>query len=781
MTASSPSARSSARRLVFRLLAATVVPATLLMALEGTLRLAGVGDPTGFLIPTKRDGQSVLIDNDAFSWRFFPRHLERSSGPFALVTPKPERHQRVVLLGGSAARGSPEHTFGVARVLQVLLEDESPNGVEVINAAMTAINSHVVRDILVDSLAVQPDALVIYLGNNEVVGPFGAGTVFTEQVPSLSTIRRRLWLKTTRLGQLFEQWLTKPTGSSSGWEGMKMFLDQQVPADHPAMETVYAHFEANLRAMTEQAQDAGVPVLLCTVATNLRDCPPFASRHDSTLSPDQLAEAKEHRERAAEFKTRGEFDQALAAYEAAVDIDRAHAETWYRLAQLQSQLGKNSEARVAYETARDEDTLRFRADRRINEVIRTVAASSPGVELVDAEQAFQNAAPQGIPGVEHFWEHVHLTFEGNELLAQTILPQLLAALDGSSSGLHQSSTPATGTTEEDCAQALGYNSWSRYRLTEKVYRSILRDAPFTLQIDQEERLAEGERQLAQLKASGAETVRATEESFLRAIQKRPRDPWLHYHYSEFLRSVKRDFEGCLEHLQVLQTAFPDYALAHSKAGLAFDKLDRHEDAIACFERALEIDPDSADDWSYLGQTYGRAGDNDRAVEFYQRALEHNPAHGGVLNNLGLAYGNLGHSDLAVDSFRRAIEAAPDLWDAHFNLGRQFAESDQPDAAIETIRNLTKQRPDLAGAHAELGQLLASQNRYKAAAKSFREASLREPNNTSYQYNLGAALAMSAQATEAQAVLEQLGSRDQERAERLQNLLKQIQEAQAPKD
>ncbi len=46
------------------------------------------------------------------------------------------------------------------------------------------------------------DIWVIYMGNNEVVGPFGAGTVFGRQVPPLPLIRASLALKTTRIGQL---------------------------------------------------------------------------------------------------------------------------------------------------------------------------------------------------------------------------------------------------------------------------------------------------------------------------------------------------------------------------------------------------------------------------------------------------------------------------------------------------------------------------------------------------------------------------------------------------
>ena len=60
---------------------------------------------------------------------------------------------------------------------------------EVIQAAMTAINSYVLLPIARNCAALQPDLFIVYAGNNEVVGPFGAGTVFNRSMGSLGLIR----------------------------------------------------------------------------------------------------------------------------------------------------------------------------------------------------------------------------------------------------------------------------------------------------------------------------------------------------------------------------------------------------------------------------------------------------------------------------------------------------------------------------------------------------------------------------------------------------------------
>ena len=78
--------------------------------------------------------------------------------------------------------GDPEPAFGFGRILQVLLQAKYPaRHFEVVNVAITAINSHVIRQIARDCAPRQGDLWIIYMGNNEVVGPFGAGTVFGAQ------------------------------------------------------------------------------------------------------------------------------------------------------------------------------------------------------------------------------------------------------------------------------------------------------------------------------------------------------------------------------------------------------------------------------------------------------------------------------------------------------------------------------------------------------------------------------------------------------------------------
>jgi hypothetical protein len=202
------------RRLwLFRIVSLTIFPILLLLLAEVFLRIADYGFFPGAIIKYQADGKEVYCDNVRFGWRFFPRNISRESEPFIFPVEKSENTYRIFVLGASAAQGVPEPAFGFGRILEKMLEDKYPDiNFEIINTAMTAINSHVVLQIAKDSARCDPDLFIVYLGNNEVTGPYGPSTVYTLPLGNLTLIRTGIAFKATRLGQL----LTNLAGSIGG-------------------------------------------------------------------------------------------------------------------------------------------------------------------------------------------------------------------------------------------------------------------------------------------------------------------------------------------------------------------------------------------------------------------------------------------------------------------------------------------------------------------------------------------------------------------------------------
>jgi len=204
---------SPARQRLFRVVTVVLAPLVVLGGLELLLRLFGVGHSTAFTVSCQVEGKAAACPNPDFPLRFFPPGLARQAVPFAIPAEKGPRTVRVVVLGESAAQGDPEPTLGLARFLQAMLEEAVPGArVEVVNAGLVAINSHALVPMARDLARHAPDVVVVYAGNNEVVGPFGPGTVLTGRPPGLGLVRLSLAIGTTRVGQL----LGRARRSSSG-------------------------------------------------------------------------------------------------------------------------------------------------------------------------------------------------------------------------------------------------------------------------------------------------------------------------------------------------------------------------------------------------------------------------------------------------------------------------------------------------------------------------------------------------------------------------------------
>jgi tetratricopeptide (TPR) repeat protein len=407
-----------------QILLALLAPLILLGAGEGVLRLADLGYPTSFLVPREFNGRTVWVDNPFFGYRFFPPRMARLSAPLRLEKDKPADALRVVVLGESAALGDPQPEIGLPRFLELQLEARFPERrVEVINAAMTAINSHVIVEIARELAEFQPDAFVVYMGNNEVVGPFGPGTVLTEGQWSAWLTPARVALSRLRLTGVLRHLAGRATHpaeeTAPAWSGMEMFRENQLAVDDPRLRTMAAGFERNLQRILAIAAKYEIKTVLCTMAVNLTDCAPFGSTNRTELTAEQRQAWQSLYREGRLAAQNGQTEAAWMAYTRAAALDDHHAELAYRLAHLHRLRGEAEPAARLFAQARDLDTQRFRTDARLNAIIRQVAAKHPASPLADVERAFGQGEDR-----TNFLDHVHFAMPGLHLACLTILDAL---------------------------------------------------------------------------------------------------------------------------------------------------------------------------------------------------------------------------------------------------------------------------------------------------------------------------------------------------------------------
>lgn len=512
-----------------QIVSAIVVPILLLGMIEGGLRLFGVGFSTDLTVPCTQQGHAAACYNLFFPAPFFPPGMIKTPQAYAIPVEKPQGTFRIFVLGESAAMGDPDPAYGFSRYLDVMLRERYPAmKFEVVNTGSVAINSHVLLPIAKGLAEQRPDLFIIYSGNNEVVGPYGPGTALTSTSSSMSlpVIRTSMFVRSTRIGQL----LTRVGTQKREWGGMEMFLDKQVPESSPLMKYAYQNFEANLRDTVAVARRSGARVIVSTVATNLKDCGPFSSLHRENLGADELRSWTALVQQGADMENARAYSDALKAYRAATKIDDQYAELEFREARALWMLGDYAGAREHYLRARDLDTLRFRADSRINAINRSVATSS-GAELVDAEGVFSSASPNGIIGSELVYEHVHMTALGNYLLARAMFLQIASKL-ATESG--HALTEADVPSEIECEQLLAFTGHDRTRIANEMLQR-LQKPPFTNQLNHSDQVLR-----LTLKAQDAgETPDETAAQYEWALRKNPADRVLHYNYGLFLFEFNR--------------------------------------------------------------------------------------------------------------------------------------------------------------------------------------------------------------------------------------------------
>ncbi len=471
----------------------------LFLCLEGGLRLAGFGRTVRFLIPDEMPG--YFRSNPDFVSSFMPSSFDLRPLNFRVARRKAPDTVRIVVLGESAAQGIPVPSFGFAAQLRAQLRARYPGrNIEVINTGIVAINSHVVYQIARELAGFSPDLFVVYLGNNEVVGPYGPGCTYLSEMPPLWVIRLSVFVRSTRTGQLVMAIvgrLTKGNHPSPEWVGMAMFADSAVRGDDPRLEVVYRNLEANLEGIVRAASHAGAKTILCTVVSNLKDCAPLLSLHRADLSGLELGKWERVYTKGAIEWLLGKGEAAQTDLNEALRIDWQYAEAAYLLGSLELESGDVAAARRHLIDAEHWDALRFRPDPRINEIIREVARRNPSdARLLDASLLLgSDPSSEGVPaGRGLLFEHVHFDWEGNFRLSRAMAEISEEALFGSAK------SAAPWLDSRACAASLAYCDHERLGVLEKV-RAIVQNPPFPNQVTYPEDEARLARDIASATAS----------------------------------------------------------------------------------------------------------------------------------------------------------------------------------------------------------------------------------------------------------------------------------------
>jgi tetratricopeptide (TPR) repeat protein len=690
-----------------------------LLLVEGVLWVLGFGQPTGFFVRWTPGGPGVYVANEDFGLRFVPKELARASDENIVLRPKARGATvRIFVLGESAAAGDPESAFGFCRALEAML-NETPGGrsFEVVNAAVTAINSHVVRHIARDCAGHEPDAFVVYMGNNEVVGPYGPASLPPVLYGETDFVRAAMAARATRTGQFVSYLATLGRGPAQKWQGMEAFLEWRVAFDDPRLQDCYRHFETNLQDIVSAALGAGAKVVLCTVPTNIRSCAPFGSQHRQGLAGADLDRWQALLGEGRKAEQAGRFAEALKAYRTAGEVDGTYADLAFSMARCAEFAGDVEAARRNYTRARDLDVLRFRADSRINAIIREQAKANEAgpVALADLEDALRRRSDKELLGGDLLVDHVHLSFRANVLAAAATARALAQVLP--EAGIRApASAEEVDRLYERLRRQLLYDVHAEFDIALAMYRRKTRP-PFVSQLGHDAELAALRQRVIALRKAAKQYGRdRSEQEYLAAVGQAPRDAVLVSRLGELWLNHGKGEQVVRRYREYLEVV-PDGVAVRRALAAALARTGEVDEAVETLtsrDHPLAMDLERA--LGYVGTSVIKSGRPLESEKVYLRLLEVNQRNGDALVNLGAAAVGRGDLARAAEYLHRALGVDAGSVDAMVNLANVFVKQHKSTEAREWFEKAVTADPYHHGARAGLGLQLMREGKIREAVE-----------------------------------------------------------------
>src|SRR5262249_33731600 len=142
----------------------------------------------------------------------------------------------------------------------------------------------------------------------------------------------------------------------------------------------------------------------------------------------------------------------------------------------------------------------------------------------------------------------------------------------------------------------------------------------------------------------------------------------------------------------------DSALAHNNRASVLQELNRLEEAVASYERAIALKPDYAEALCNRGDALLKLRRPGDALESCERALELKPDYAQAHNGAGNALQDLNLPEEALASYERALALKPDYAEALSNRGNALQELNRSAEAVESFQRAIALAPEYAAAH-----------------------------------------------------------------------------------
>jgi tetratricopeptide (TPR) repeat protein len=220
---------------------------------------------------------------------------------------------------------------------------------------------------------------------------------------------------------------------------------------------------------------------------------------------------------------------------------------------------------------------------------------------------------------------------------------------------------------------------------------------------------------------------------IRPPKGRPLDAWEWTNKGSSLSSLGRVEEAIDCYDRAIETHKRSVG-AWSNKGSCLYSLGRHEEAIGCLDTALGINPHHAGTWTTKGlclASLGRLGD---AIHCHDKALELDPQYTKAWSNKGIGLHSLGRYEEAIHCFSIALQIDAQYSKAWSNRGLSLAHMGRFGEAISCYDKALQIDPQYAKAWNNRGLSLVGLGRLDEALRCYDRALNLDPQYASPWFN-----------------------------------------------
>jgi tetratricopeptide (TPR) repeat protein len=385
-------------------------------------------------------------------------------------------------------------------------------------------------------------------------------------------------------------------------------------------------------------------------------------------------------------------------------------------------LGHYTKAKEYYIKARDDDTLRFRPGSAINQVIKQEYERQPMenfTQLLDIERSFAEASPEGIPGENLFYDHVHLNIDGHYLAAAVIFDAIIH--NGWISNVSTAETSkGSKCSKTECLKRLGYTKKDEYKLLNEII-TFLSKPPFTNQLNHETYLRNLKLQYEKsVKGKNKEFMDKTVAAYKEALGMNPQNEGLRFRLASTYEQMGYYGQARDQYLNLLRMNPDKPQILHLLANV-YSKSGELEKAIEYYQEAIKNRPYNPGWYSDRGSAYFMKREYDKAISDFSQALRIEPNLAVTYYTRGSAYYNKREYDKAISDFSQALRIDPNLAVTYYTRGSAYFNKREYDKAISDFGQALSIAPNYAAAYTNRGLVYSKKGEYDKAREDFNKA------------------------------------------------------------